>query len=144
MNTKCFYSFSSLVLLFSLIIPSHYYSAKAGEVTSVTTAQPEDPEVVKENQELEVLTGKSQESGYTLMRKSCNNVTKEGKIVKIKSNSSKLCQSLYKSQVNALKRASFCKTGVNNLPPEIDAIEAKEIAAMIKKRCDDAINEPSQ
>jgi predicted Zn-ribbon and HTH transcriptional regulator len=142
-NVKRLKLFLPLMVLAILSVFTRNYSVKAVEVQVDSTGQ-SDPSILKDKQELEELKGKSEESEYSLMRKSCNNVTKEGKVLRAKPNSSKLCQVLYKDHVNALKRAPFCKNGQSNLPPEIDADEAKQIVALLKKRCDDAKNEPSE
>jgi predicted Zn-ribbon and HTH transcriptional regulator len=142
-NAKWLKVFSLLTFLTTLSIVSRNYPAKSVEVEGTLMEQP-DPSILKDKQEIEELKGKSDESEYSLMRKSCNNVTKEGRTLKVKPNSSRICQVLYKNHVNAVKRAPFCKNSPMNLPPEIEADEARQIAALMKKQCDDAKNEPSQ
>jgi predicted Zn-ribbon and HTH transcriptional regulator len=142
-NAKWFKLFSLLTFLATLSIVTSDYPATSAEVEG-TLMEQSDPSILKDKQEIEELKGKSDESEYSLMRRSCNNVAKEGRIFKAKPNSSRICQVLYKNHINAIKRAPFCKNSPIKLPPEIDSDDAKQIEALLKKRCDDAKNEPSE
>jgi hypothetical protein len=144
MKSKLSYSCIAIICFAGIGTFLSTFPVKADK-TETVTVQPEDPNVVNEVKELEDSKGKENLKGtrYQLMSKTCNNVDTDGKIIKPKADASKMCKKFYRLQINALKRAPFCKDGVSNLPPEIGSDEAKQIAAIIKKRCDAAFADES-